>query len=264
VQELVKISLENDRYDAELEKLLWRLATEANLTGLPTAKALNDLYTGYVAYFGPHTKDYDNLAMMARHLPEYQEIIAAIDSGDYGRAKELLDTLPANSTVRQILEQRVNEPFERADQLKEEALAGVRDALEGRGSVDTALDSVQKYLQLAESMGKKDAEMELVYGVLKGYKAGVVSNDNAKAALSDIDYFRDWSPKPVLPQAKPQEEKKVAPPTTSAPVAQQLPAGTQNKARVFGIAMLLALLVIGAGFVYRRWKHRGNTAPRRR
>ncbi len=261
-QELVRISLENDRYDTELEGLLWRLATEANLTGLPTAKALNDLHAGYVAYFGPHTKDYDNLAMMAKHLPEYQEIIAAIDSGNYDRAKELLEALPANSTVRQILEQRVTQPFEKADQLKEEALASVRDALEGRGSVDTALDSVQKYLQLTESIGRKDAEMELVYSVLKGYKAGVVSNDNAKAALSGIDYFRDWSPKPVLPQTKPQEEtpSTPAPQTPAEPGQESTPTG----ARVLGVIILLALAVVIGAIAYRRWSRQGREIPRRR
>jgi|Deesub1362B_J571_1020462.scaffolds.fasta_scaffold00660_10 hypothetical protein len=263
-QELVKISLESDRYDPSLQKLLWRLATEANLTGLPTAKALNDLYAGYVAYFGPHTKNYQNIALMARHLPEYQEIIAAIDSGNYDRAKELLEALPANSTVRQILEQKVNEPFQEVEELRNEALAAVRDALEGAGSTDEALKNVQEYLSLATSVGRSDAEMELVLSVLKGYSAGVVSRENAKIALSDISYFKDWSLKPVLPQTKPQEEE-LPNVTGEVPSVEEEPPESTWTNRVFGTVIVLTVVVLTAGIAYRRLKRRkGETEVRRR
>jgi hypothetical protein len=265
VQELVKISLENDRYDAELEKMLWRLATEANLTGLTTAKTLNDIYAGYVAYFGPHTKDYDNLAMMARHLPEYREIIAAIDSGNYDSARELLEALPANSTVRQILEQKVNKPFQELDDHREEALSSIRDAFEGTESIDKAVERVQEYLTLARGIGRTDTEMEFALSVLKGYKEGVVSADNAKIALSDIDYFRDWSPKPVLPQTKPQEEETPSMTAEETSMEKVPSASTQRTGRLFGIIILLGLLVISGGLAYRRLKRRkGEVQVRRR
>ncbi len=79
----VKASLEKGEYSPELEKALQYIALEANRTGLETREELSDLYNGYKAYFGPHTKDYENLKLMARHMPEYKPIVDAIESGDY-------------------------------------------------------------------------------------------------------------------------------------------------------------------------------------
>jgi len=261
-QDLVGVSLQEDTYSKDLEEFLARLSQEAALVGLTSADKLQDLYTGYRDYWGPHTKDYENLKAMAQHLPEYRRIVQAIEEGDYARAQDLIASLP-EGTVKQILQQEVTEASGRLGTMKDEAYAATKTALEGTGSTDTAVAKLEAYLALADD----DREARFVLSTLTAYRDGVVSEDRAREALSDVGYFSDWipeepAPRPVEPEPEPVQTTAPRPPveTYEPQVAPRDQTG-QGKHLVVGVLVLAGGLVLGGAVYYRR---KQKPAPRRR
>ncbi|GCC10065.1 hypothetical protein IPdc08_00085 [archaeon] len=247
---LVKKSLEKDKYSPALKALLWKLDTEANLTGLSSVQSLNDLYTGYTQYYGPDTKDYNNLAIMAGHLGGYNSIVQAINTGNYTRAQTLIDKLPANSTVRNIFQQKMNAVSVMQKKLKESAYRAVQNALTDEGTTTAAIEKLNKYL----AVNKTDREATFVLSVEKAYSAGIVTQENAKRALTKISYFSGWK------QTKIPIKQHTYINTTSRAHIPVIQEKQSHNTTVAGL-LVIAILITVSAFVYRRKR---KVPPRRR
>lgn len=248
-ENLVKKSLEKDKYSPALETLLWKLDTEANLTGLSSVQSLNDLYTGYTQYYGPDTKDYNNLAIMAGHLAGYNSIVQAITTGNYTRAQTLIEKLPA-STVKDIFQQKMNAISVMQKKLKESAYRAVQNALTDEGTTTAAIEKLNKYL----AVNKTDREATFVLSIMKGYNARIVTQENAKRALTKISYFSGWK------QAKIPIKQHTYINTTSRLHIPPTQEKQSHNTTVAGL-LVIAILITVSAFVYRRKK---KVPPRRR
>jgi hypothetical protein len=253
VRELIAISLREDTYSRELEDLLWRLSTEANATGLASAAELEDLYAGYRGYWGPHTKDYANLVPMAKHLQEYREIVEAIEDSDFERAEEMVRSLPGNSTVRRILEDQVEAGTSGLRKDRNSAFETARDVLDGRGSIDGAITSLEGYVERAGD----DSEARFVLGTLVAYRDGVISRDKAREALSDMEPFDIWATSEQHQESVPPATPR--PTETYQPTARSQPEGDNTAAVV--TLVLLAVTAVVTAVIYRK---RREGVPRRR
>lgn len=215
----VRASLQNDTYVKELEELLDNLALESERTALPTKDALKELSRGYKGYFGPRTKEYESLKVIAPYIPEHKPVVDAIEAGDYQSAGRLIALLPAGKP-KEIFLAKLRNQENAAKALKAEIVEAVRGILTEKGSTGEVKKKLTEYKALEAGLGITDAEMEIIGGMVAGLDAGLVTKEQAKDVLSNLKDFSDLkSVKP--PEAPPAVTK---PPTTAIATPAPLPA----------------------------------------
>ena len=240
----VRASLEKGEYSPELEKALQYIALEANRTGLETREELSDLYSGYKAYFGPHTKDYENLKLMARHMPEYKPIVDAIESGDYERAKELIQKLPEGD-VKNVFMAEVSAHEKELEEQRQKIIELTKAAITATGDYRVVLDEVEKYREMG---GETNGELTVVEGVARSLSEGTLSPESAKKILSSFGDFAEFRAQEMPEEREEEKEEEV-------PVAP--PPSPQHRSRK--PLVLAALILAGAGaglLLYSRKKER--------
>lgn len=263
-KDLVRVGIEQDTYSESTEDLLWRLSAEANRTGLDSVEELNDLYSGYKEYFGPHTKNYENLKAMGVHLKTYRPVIEAIERGDYQKARELLKDMP-DSTAKQVLSSRVEEKEKGMEKLKSRAFEEVQNILSsGKGDTEEVIGDLERYLE-----HRDDPKAEYVLGTMKAYKEGVITREKAKESLtdSDVKYFAIW--KTEEPKRQNETEQGGANLTAPSQEETQQPAEEQptqggGSKRIALAGMMVAVAVVLMGAVAFRKVRRGTRERRRR
>jgi hypothetical protein len=253
----VKESLDRDDYSAELEKTLMYLALEAEKTGLDSKEEMRDLYEGYRDYYGPHTKSYENLARMARHIPEYKGVVEAIEAGRYAEARSMLSTLPQGK-VKEVLSQRLDEEDAKLQDIRAAVIEAVKT-----GKYSLAYELSLEYEDLGKKTNTSNPEISIIKGVAEGVTTGRITEENAKELLSNLEAFKEWKPKIPSTRIK-KEPGEVKPSQEALPPAQ----AKEAKGRGMVIAVLFAVLVLSALAIWRLrktdwWANRARMRGRR-
>jgi hypothetical protein len=214
------------------------LSLEAGRAELPTATALKDLYEGYTAYFSPDSKDYESLTRMARHLPAYQGVVEALESGEYSRAKEMVSSLPPGRP-REILSREIEGVERRLSSLKERTVEALK-----AGEYALAGELASEYEDLAESIGATDPRVSIMKGVASGIASGRMAEGEGREILSFLEEFREW---------RVEEEPE---PTAYEP-APTSPPETRGQPRPWvlgGIALAALAAIVAVGLAVKKRK----------
>jgi NTP pyrophosphatase (non-canonical NTP hydrolase) len=243
----VRESLEMDAYSRELEEVLMYLALEADRTDLDSKNELKDIYEGYRDYYGPHTKDYENLARMAKHIPEYKSIVEAIENRDYAGARRLIEALPMGKP-REVLYQRITMEEGRLAALKGEVIEALKS-----GDYALAANLALGHEELADELNASDPEVGIMRGVAEGVVYGKLSREAARGMLSNLDAFSMWrAEEKTTPPPPPSERNESKPDVESSEEPVSMEGGRSPLIYLLVGASAAILVAIGLKLKRRR------------
>ena len=236
-------SLQKDEHSPELERVLMYLSLEAERTELPTSEKLEDLYLGYKSYFS-QGRSYESLKRMARHIPEYSNVVEAIEQRDFAGAMELIEALPAGKP-REVFFKTIADEESRLSALRARVIEAVKS-----GNYSLAAKLASEYSKLAEKFNTSDPEVSIIGGVAEGVVKGKLSVEDAKRLLSYLEAFSEWRKKEKSEPAFPSQREEEHPEEKSI----QPTAKKQKRSPL--LFVLVPLLIIAAVVVTLKVKRR--------